>query len=106
MFSSLIRRLGTRFLDHLDLMVELSTLGEYGVDRGGAFALEPGGAPRPCIESIAALDSAGESILAVDPTSGPTSSDSARPRLLARSRGDCPRGARVSLSCRDAATRP
>ncbi|MGH3993804.1 MAG: hypothetical protein ACRDSN_15250 [Pseudonocardiaceae bacterium] len=79
MFSSLTHRLGTRVLDRLDLLVELSTLGEYGVDREGVFALETG----VCLD--------------VTP---------AGPPVLPRSRDDCPRGARLTPFCRDAPARP
>ena len=77
MFSSLAQRLGPRVLARLDLLVELSTLGEYGIDRKGVFAVEPD----------------------VEPAS-----PGARP--FGRSRDDCPYGGRVNTTCRDAPARP
>jgi len=78
MFSSLTRRFGTRVIDRLDLLVELSTLGGYGLDREGMFALEP--------DEVAP--------------------DTSAPAGFTRSRDDCPHRARLRSICRDAAVRP
>lgn len=80
MFSSLARRISPRLIDKLDLVVELSTLGEYAVDRDGVFALD-----------------------AVD-EDGTPSSERARP-AVARLREGCPLRTRVSRPCRDASAR-
>ncbi len=80
MFSSLARRISPRLIDRLDLVVELSTLGEYGVDCDGVFALDPPeGEEAPACERV-------------------------RP-APARLRESCPRAA-LSQACRDAAARP
>ena len=87
MFSSLSHRLGARFIDRLDLLVELSTLGEYGLDRGGIFALEGEPAGTPASETMA-------------PEHIPA------PPRIARTRDHCPREFRVSRSCPAAEARP
>lgn len=40
MFSSLTQRLGPRTINRLGLLIELSTLGEYGAGRQGVCALQ------------------------------------------------------------------
>jgi hypothetical protein len=86
MFSSLSQRLGARLIDRLDLLVELSTLGEYGVDRAGIFALEGEAAGAPTSEAVAP--------------------EPAAPPRVARTRDHCPRDLRVSRACPAAAARP
>jgi hypothetical protein len=83
MFSSFSKRFGAKVFDRLDVLVEFSTLGEYGVDEEGIFALE--GAAERC------------------PDNG-----GSRLPVVRRTRGDCSPGgpAAVSRSCRDAAARP
>ena len=87
MFSSLARRISPRLIDRLDLLVELSTLGEYGVDRDGVFALDP-----PEKEEALGRDGARP----VPP----------RLREAPRVRDACPRRGALSQSCRDGAARP
>jgi hypothetical protein len=83
MFSSFSQRFGALILDRLDLVVELSTLGEYGVDSGGVFALErerpPGSDDWPARDPLASH--------------------------FVRTRDDCPPEWRVSRSCRGGAAR-
>ena len=83
MFSSFSKRFGAKVCDRLDVLVEFSTLGEYGVDSEGIFALED--SPGHCPDDGSPLP------------------------LAPRTRGDCPYGygiRRVRRSCRDAAARP
>ena len=88
MFSSLARRISPRLIDRLDLMVELSTLGEYGVDGEGLFALEtPEEGMLEAREAVAAPACARPSV------------------SLPRLRQSCPPGAAVS-PVRAGATRP
>lgn len=96
MFSSLTRRLGGALLEWLDRLVELSTLGEYGVDSEGFFALEGEGTVPAGSHGLGAGTD-----LSVPP--GP-----ARPRDVCpyRSRFSRPRREALSRSCRDASARP
>ena len=96
MFSSLSQRLGARFFDRLDLLVELSTLGEYGVDRGGIFALE-NETEGVTSELVAAQPLATQPVAAQPAPALP---------LIGRTRDDCPSDLRVSRACPAAATRP
>jgi hypothetical protein len=80
MFSSTIQRLAPRVFERLGLIVEFSTLGEYGMDRDGFY--------RPA------------------PHVGPPSPDERSPiGDRARPRDHCPHRGRLSRSCGGAPAR-
>lgn len=99
MFSSLSQRLGTRMLDRLDLLVELATLGGYGLDEDGVFALESA-APDGLMRALAF---SGEGVVAA------ARAGARAPAGLAwgeRPREDCRFAGTLSPPCRDGAARP
>ena len=98
MFSSLTQRLGDRMLDRLDLLVEIATLGGYGLDEEGVFALDQG-APE---DGVRALALAGEGLVA-------QAGGSRAPAGQAwggRPRGDCVQGDALTRLCPGGAARP
>jgi hypothetical protein len=117
MFSSLARRISPRLIDGLDLVVELSTLGEYGVDGDGVFALgavDEHGAPAcerddntPAAgrEDDALPGEREHGTHARDPEHGIPACDRLRP-AAPRLRERCPVRGAVSQPCRDASARP
>lgn len=97
MFPRLRQRLGKAVLDRIDTLVELSTLGEYGLAEDGLPV--PIAGPK------------GLRVASAGPEGGPTliaALDRPRPRRLGvpRSRDRCPSGGRVSAACCERPARP
>lgn len=103
MFSSLTQRLGTRVLDLLDLLVEVATLGGYGVDQDGVFALEPAAFE----DGLRALALSGAGAVAMARTGAPAGSPAPAGRDSGeRARGDCTPAGALSRLSRGGAARP
>lgn len=103
MFSSLTQRLGTRVLDRFDLLVEVATLGGYGVDQDGLFALEPA-APE---DGLRALALSGAGVVAMVRTGAAAGSRAPAGRAGGdRARGDCTPAGGLSRLSRGGAARP
>ena len=107
MFPRLRQRLGKAVLDRIDTLVELSTLGEYGLAEDGLPVPIAG----PDDLRVASAGPKGLRVASAGPEGGPTliaALDRPRPRRLGvpRSRDRCPSGGRVSAACCERPARP